>query len=142
MTVLFHLIKGSHLARARSRILASRELLQSIQLYRYPVVVSGLVLSNQLVECPFTTFAYRPVYSCHRYSDRRGFVTGRSETRASIEIIQEGKEELICKMLPVKPFERLPKSVVPVHYEITIKPDLVKLVFEGHESVTLNVMHT
>jgi len=38
-----------------------------------------------------------------------------------------------------KVFERLPKSVVPVHYEITIKPDLVKLVFEGTQSVTLKV---
>lgn len=45
-------------------------------------------------------------------------------------------------MLPVKPFERLPKTVVPVHYDITIKPDLVKLVFEGHESVTLKVIYT
>ena len=38
-----------------------------------------------------------------------------------------------------KVFERLPKSVVPVHYEITIKPDLFKLVFEGTENVTLKV---
>jgi len=34
-------------------------------------------------------------------------------------------------------FERLPKSVVPINYEITIKPDLVALVFEGSESITL-----
>lgn len=36
-------------------------------------------------------------------------------------------------------FERLPKSVVPINYEITIKPDLVKLSFEGTEIITLQV---
>lgn len=128
------------MALYRNRILASGELLQSFKLDRYRVVVSGLVLSNQLAVCPFTTLAYRPVYSCQRFSQIRGFVTGRSETKASSEFEQQGKEELNCKMLPVKPFERLPKTVVPVHYDITIKPDLVKLVFEGHESVTLKVV--
>jgi hypothetical protein len=28
---------------------------------------------------------------------------------------------------------------IPVHYEVTIKPDLVKLAFEGTQSVTLKV---
>ena len=40
---------------------------------------------------------------------------------------------------PIKTFERLPKSIVPIHYEISIKPDLVKLVFEGSENITLKV---
>ena len=39
----------------------------------------------------------------------------------------------------VKFFERLPKSVVPVHYDITIKPDLVQLAFEGNEIISLKV---
>ena len=39
----------------------------------------------------------------------------------------------------VSEFERLPKNVQPIHYEITIKPDLVKLVFDGYENVTLKV---
>ena len=40
----------------------------------------------------------------------------------------------------VKAFERrdLPKSVVPIHYEITIKSDLL-LVFEARESIMLKV---
>lgn len=38
-----------------------------------------------------------------------------------------------------KGFERLPKSVVPINYDITIKPDLVALVFEGSECITLKV---
>jgi len=37
-------------------------------------------------------------------------------------------------------FERLPKSIVPINYEITIKPDLVALVFEGSESISLKVV--
>lgn len=39
----------------------------------------------------------------------------------------------------LKSFERLPKSVVPVNYDLTIKPDLNQLVFEGTEDVTLKV---
>lgn len=38
-----------------------------------------------------------------------------------------------------KPFERLPNSVVPINYDITIKPDLVKFVFSGHEKITIQV---
>ena len=38
-----------------------------------------------------------------------------------------------------KVFKCLPKSVVPIHYDITIKPDLVKLLFEGTENVDLKV---
>ena len=40
----------------------------------------------------------------------------------------------------LKPFERLPKTVIPIHYDISIKPDLVRLVFQGKESVTIKVI--
>ena len=38
-----------------------------------------------------------------------------------------------------KPFERLPKSVVPTHYEIFLRPNLVDLVFKGTIKVDLDV---
>ncbi|XP_022253122.1 puromycin-sensitive aminopeptidase-like [Limulus polyphemus] len=38
-----------------------------------------------------------------------------------------------------KPFERLPTSVLPIHYNINFKPDLQKLVFEGHETIKIEV---
>ncbi|XP_013782586.1 puromycin-sensitive aminopeptidase-like [Limulus polyphemus] len=38
-----------------------------------------------------------------------------------------------------KPFERLPTSVLPVHYNINFRPDLQKLVFEGHETIKVEV---
>ncbi|XP_076372937.1 puromycin-sensitive aminopeptidase-like [Tachypleus tridentatus] len=34
-----------------------------------------------------------------------------------------------------KPFERLPVNVLPAHYNISFRPDLQKLVFEGHETI-------
>jgi hypothetical protein len=38
-----------------------------------------------------------------------------------------------------KPFERLPKSVVPKHYDLQIKPDLKLFIFEGQETVKVEV---
>jgi hypothetical protein len=140
--------KASRLGLTRNRILASGELLQ-----RFPSFISstssGQVKSAALLAVPFQNFPIGPLgyRSCQlvreSFSASRGFVTGRSaENRETREFEQQRQEELKSKMLPVKAFERLPKSVVPVHYEITIKPDLVKLVFEGHESVTLKVRHS
>lgn len=36
-------------------------------------------------------------------------------------------------------FERLPKTVVPSHYQISIEPDLEKFTFTGEETVTLSI---
>ncbi|XP_071496588.1 puromycin-sensitive aminopeptidase-like [Diadema antillarum] len=38
-----------------------------------------------------------------------------------------------------KPFERLPSTVVPVNYKISLKPDLEKFTFSGKETVTVQV---
>lgn len=38
-----------------------------------------------------------------------------------------------------KPFQRLPKAVVPDHYDIHLKPDLVALTFTGTQSVHICV---
>ena len=145
MSLLNYLSKTSRLSLSRNRILASGELLQRFPSFMSFISSSSSAKSNQLLAVfPIGPLTYR---SCQlvseRFSTGREFVTGRSaENRETREFEQQGQEELNSKMLPVKAFERLPKSVVPVHYEITIKPDLVKLVFEGHESVTLKVRHS
>lgn len=36
-------------------------------------------------------------------------------------------------------FTRLLTTVVPLHYDITIQPDLKELVFQGHEKITIKV---
>lgn len=145
MSLLFYLSKASRLGLSRNRILASGELLQRFPSFMSFISSSSSAKSNQLLAVfPIGPLTYRfGQLVSERFSASREFVTGRSaENRETREIEQQGQEELNSKMLPVKAFERLPKSVVPVHYEITIKPDLVKLVFEGHESVTLKVRHS
>ena len=38
-----------------------------------------------------------------------------------------------------KPFSRLPSTILPVHYDIFLKPDLKNLTFEGKMSVKLRI---
>lgn len=38
-----------------------------------------------------------------------------------------------------KAFRRLPKSVKPIVYDLYLKPDLEKFIFEGKETVSINV---
>ena len=37
-------------------------------------------------------------------------------------------------------FARLPKSVVPTHYQLTLEPDLVNLTFKGEEVINVNIL--
>lgn len=41
---------------------------------------------------------------------------------------------------PKKPFDRLPKSVIPSLYDITIKSDLNSFLFTGSEKVTVKIV--
>ena len=36
-------------------------------------------------------------------------------------------------------FQKLPTFAKPVHYDLTLKPDLAKFTFEGQEKIILNV---
>ena len=108
-----------------------------------PSSASSSFISNQLAikSCPLTwpqQIRHRSLVIHSRY-----FVTDQSVgDKAEFEDQRQENHQDHYKMTQsVKAFERLPKSVVPLHYEITIKPDLVKLVFEGHENITLKVYY-
>ena len=38
-----------------------------------------------------------------------------------------------------KPFERLPKTVVPSNYKLKLEPDLEKFTFSGNVNITVSV---
>ena len=38
-----------------------------------------------------------------------------------------------------KPFERLPKDVIPVNYVLRLQPDLKGFTFDGHEEISVKV---
>ena len=152
MALLCYLLKGPSLALVRKRILASGDLLQrsfisfittssssssASLLSNHPAAGAFLPLTLQQLVC-------RSVDSCQRLSARRDIwisklVRGISTSKFESQAIEEEQNRNSKMTPPVKAFERLPKNIVPVHYDITIKPDLVKLVFEGHESITLKV---
>ena len=49
-------------------------------------------------------------------------------------------KKIIKKNTPKKKtFSRLPAHVVPIHYAITLKPDLESHVFSGHETITVSL---
>ncbi|XP_049807692.1 puromycin-sensitive aminopeptidase isoform X2 [Schistocerca nitens] len=67
-------------------------------------------------------------------------------SRNSCSIVSEtffvatGKRFISTTNMPEsKPFERLPKCVVPKHYDLILKPDLKTLVFEGKETIEVEV---
>lgn len=150
MALLCYLLKGPSLAFVRKRILASGDLLQRSFISFITTSSSSSsasLLSNHPAAGAFLPLTlqplvYRSVDSCQRLSARRDIwisklVRGISTSKFESQAIEEEQNSKMTP--PVKAFERLPKNIVPVHYDITIKPDLVKLVFEGNESITLNV---
>jgi len=84
------------------------------------------------------------------YSDQHyiSYVKGRGKygtSAAYSSILRDSEYPQLCAKIHTltmpesKPFERLPKSVVPKHYDLQIKPDLKTFIFEGHETVKVEV---
>jgi len=48
-------------------------------------------------------------------------------------------EDFTTDKMVLKQFERLPKTVIPTHYNLHLKPDLVKCTFEGFVAVNIEV---
>ena len=47
--------------------------------------------------------------------------------------------DLKAEMPEAKPFERLPKTITPVNYNIRLKPNLKAFTFEGSEDIDIEV---
>ena len=46
---------------------------------------------------------------------------------------------ILHKMSEKKPFERLPKDVIPTNYKLRLQPDLEKYTFSGNVVITVQV---
>lgn len=69
-----------------------------------------------------------------------GNIRGRSSSSTTTSSSSSLIKELIkVKMPEAKQFERLPTNVKPVHYNLTIKPDLKKCTFQGEVSIQIEV---
>lgn len=49
-------------------------------------------------------------------------------------------ENIIAMAAEKTPFSRLPTDIRPFHYEITLRPDLKNLTFEGTQNVEIEVI--
>ncbi|KAJ9600825.1 hypothetical protein L9F63_001037, partial [Diploptera punctata] len=88
-----------------------------------------------------------------RDTQKRGSAQLQESSRISNKWIKVGSEYSAirnrirkanrCNVMPEsKPFERLPKTVVPEHYNLQLKPDLKTFIFEGQETVKIEVKQT
>ena len=96
--------------------------------YRYSKL--GFCVRSSTTECRKIAYQLLSNIQIKKFYDR--FINYRfySETMCDRkEIKSEGK----------KPFERLPKNVIPSHYDLFLKPDLEKFIFEGSVNVDVEV---
>lgn len=71
----------------------------------------------------------------------RSFSSAASRTVSSKRCFCVGSPEIErCKMPEApRPFQRLPRNVKPLHYNLSLVPDFNTFTFKGEESVTIEV---
>lgn len=87
-------------------------------------------------------FDLRPIYSVAVSLGRPTRVSHycyRNNNNISKREQSSFNKESKVKMPEAKPFERLPTNVKPIHYNLTIKPDLKKCTFQGEVSIKIEV---
>lgn len=95
--------------------------------YRYSKL--GFCASRNIALCRITSVSYQLL---SKFSVVKVDISANYHWKRSLE-------EPKLKMPEPKPFERLPKNVVPSHYNLFLKPDLKKFVFEGREIIDIEV---
>lgn len=74
-----------------------------------------------------------------RYSSGDIVGHGKQAARNSTSIVANESSRVIMSSNEKKPFRRLPTSVRPYHYDISLTPNLATLAFDGTEKVHIDV---
>lgn len=96
--------------------------------YRYSKL--GFCAKKSVTECRITNVSYQSLSNCNFIKSYLSFL---SPATHSVKMC----DKINLKSQEGKPFERLPKNIVPSHYTLFLKPDLEKFFFEG--SVLINI---
>lgn len=118
----------------------------------WSVNVSPLHYRNKFVELRSSAvnlqnFNFLPVTFAIKLSNSKSLASHRqyctasgkeSCTEKSFVDLESSEDKSLSKMTKHE-FEKLPKTVVPTNYVLTLKPDLKKLVFEGSTKTTIKV---
>jgi hypothetical protein len=103
-----------------------------------PNVTRGSHTKMQLVG---RRYCDQPYISCVKGRAKCGTSAAYSSVLRDPKFPQHWSKIHTLTMPESKPFERLPKSVVPKHYDLQLKPDLKTFIFEGQETVKIEVSY-
>lgn len=103
-----------------------------------------LIVSRRFISCIYRSSLSK---SCRVISCRR--IVYRTEVIPSSYFVRQFGAACLKRyssstwkrnVMEKRVFERLPKNVIPKHYDLTLKPNFDKFTFEGTETINVEVM--
>lgn len=128
-----------HMIYISSRTLAQQNVFTSLYYREKFVELRSSAVNLQNFNFLPVTFASKLSNSKSLASHRQySTASGKNCTKKQFADLESSEDKSLSKMTKHE-FEKLPKTVVPTNYVLTLKPDLKKLVFEGSTKTTIKV---